>query len=185
MLFHNITKHIFTDLSIDRFLNDTFGTCGQPKIGWQIDPFGHSSEMASIFAQMGYDGLFFPRIDYRDKNNRLNDQKLEMIWQGSQSLADESNIFTSIMFNHYNAPEGFCFDVTCHDDDIITEEGQADYNYETKVKKYAKVITDAATHYKTNHLLVPMGGDFNYMDATKYFGNLDALIKYNTYLSTL
>ena len=36
------------------FLHDQFGECGRPKIGWQIDPFGHSREQASLFAQVSF-----------------------------------------------------------------------------------------------------------------------------------
>ena len=75
-----------------RKLNDTFGACGRPHIGWQIDPFGHSREMASIFAQMGYDGLLFARLDYQDKNNRLQKQTPEMIWQASPNNLGECSV---------------------------------------------------------------------------------------------
>ncbi|CAF1687273.1 unnamed protein product, partial [Adineta ricciae] len=34
------------------FLRDQFGNCARPKIAWQIDPFGHSREAASLFAQV-------------------------------------------------------------------------------------------------------------------------------------
>ena len=69
-----------------RKLNDTFGTCGRPHVGWQIDPFGHSREMASVLSRMGYDGLFFARLDYQDRSNRLRSNTTEMIWQGSPNL---------------------------------------------------------------------------------------------------
>lgn len=69
-----------------RRLNDTFGKCSRPRIGWQIDPFGHSREMASMFAQMGYDGLFFGRLDYQDKTERLLTKTAEMIWRASANL---------------------------------------------------------------------------------------------------
>lgn len=74
-----------------RKLNDTFGKCGIPKIGWQIDPFGHSKEMASIFAQLGFDGLLLGRIDYQDKLRRFSTKTAEMVWRGSASLGKYTN----------------------------------------------------------------------------------------------
>lgn len=68
-------------------INDTLGTCGRPKIGWQIDPFGHSSGMATIFSQLGYEAVIFARLDYRDKKKRLDLQDMELIWQGSPTLS--------------------------------------------------------------------------------------------------
>lgn len=79
-----------------RTINDTLGECGRPKIGWQIDPFGHSREMASIFSQMGYDGLFFSRLDWREKNTRLFSNTPEMLWQGSPNLG--KLIFFEVIF---------------------------------------------------------------------------------------
>ncbi len=33
-------------------LKDIFGDCGVPKIGWQIDPFGHSREQGPILEKI-------------------------------------------------------------------------------------------------------------------------------------
>lgn len=82
-----ILKLIFFHFS--RRLNDTFGNCARPHIGWQIDPFGHSREQASLFAQLGFDGMFFGRLDYQDKNKRLRDKTMEFIWKGSSNLGNE------------------------------------------------------------------------------------------------
>lgn len=72
-----------------RRLNDTFGSCARPHIGWQIDPFGHSREQASLFAQLGFDGMFFGRLDYQDKIKRLKDKTMEFIWKGSSNLGND------------------------------------------------------------------------------------------------
>lgn len=96
-----ITKNVEWETTIEfiflfvflRFLNETFGECGVPKVAWQIDPFGHSREQASLFAQMGYDGLFFGRLDYQDKDFRKQNHDMEMIWSGSpNNLGSQAQI---------------------------------------------------------------------------------------------
>ena len=50
-----------------------------PKVGWHIDPFGHSNANARLFAEMGFDAYFFSRIDYLDKQKRLKEASMEWI----------------------------------------------------------------------------------------------------------
>ena len=46
------------------------------RIGWQIDPFGHSNTNARIFADMGFDAWFFGRMDWADYQNRVENKEL-------------------------------------------------------------------------------------------------------------
>uniref|UniRef100_A0A1A9ZH71 Alpha-mannosidase n=1 Tax=Glossina pallidipes TaxID=7398 RepID=A0A1A9ZH71_GLOPL len=161
-----------------RRLNDTFGKCSRPRIGWQIDPFGHSREMASMFAQMGYDGLFFGRLDYQDKSERLLTKTAEMIWRASANLGKSSNLFTGALYNQYQPPPGFCFDILCADEPIIDGKHSPENNVKRRVDDFFKFVRKQAQYYRTNQIIITMGGDFTYQDANVYYKNLDKLIRY-------
>ncbi|XP_063226460.1 lysosomal alpha-mannosidase-like isoform X2 [Bacillus rossius redtenbacheri] len=161
-----------------RKLNDTFGSCGRPHVGWQIDPFGHSREMASLFAQLGYDGLLFGRLDYQDKQHRFMTKTAEMVWEASPNLGKAADLFTSVLYNNYAPPPGFCFDIMCSDEPIIDDERSPEYNVPQRVNEFVSYAAKQAVSYTTNHIAVTMGEDFNYQDAHTWFNNLDRLVKY-------
>jgi hypothetical protein len=43
-----------------------------PKIGWQLDPFGHSSTYAKLLCDLGYEALVLGRIDLEEVLTRGN-----------------------------------------------------------------------------------------------------------------
>ena len=53
-----------------------------------------------------------------------------------------------------------------------------DYNVKERVDKFVEVTCEQAEHYKTNHIILTMGSDFQYENALRWFINLDKLIKY-------
>ncbi|RZC33884.1 Glyco hydro 38 domain containing protein [Asbolus verrucosus] len=159
-----------------RTINDTIGVCGIPRIGWQIDPFGHSREQASIFAQLGYDGVFFARIDCTDRDQRIINKNMEVIWQGSASL-ENTNIFTNVFPEFYGSPDGFCFDIECGDEVLNDDDTSPDYNVPKRVDTFLAKMEHLAIYYQTSNILIPMGGDFQYQSAEKNFINVDKLIE--------
>ncbi|XP_068670671.1 lysosomal alpha-mannosidase-like isoform X1 [Montipora foliosa] len=160
------------------FVQETFGSDARPRIAWHIDPFGHSNEQASIFSQMSFDGFFFGRIDYQDKDLRLEQQRMELVWRGSRSLAQKSDIFTGVLYNGYNPPKGFCYDQFCADPPVQDDPNLFDLNVKETVAKFVATTCSQALHYKTNHIMLTMGSDFMYENANLWYKNLDKLIKY-------
>jgi lysosomal alpha-mannosidase len=159
-----------------RFLKTNFGECGRPKIGWQIDPFGHSREQASLFAQFGFDGQFFARLDYQDRDTRIKSKTMEMMWRASQSLGDQASLFTGVLYNGYGPPDRFCFE--CGDAPMMDDLRLEDYNVEQRVKEFLAAVTDQAKAYSTNNLIMTFGSDFQYQNARVNFKNIDKLIHY-------
>ncbi|CAK4634012.1 hypothetical protein AeMF1_003692 [Aphanomyces euteiches] len=155
-----------------KFLLEEFGV--RPRIGWQIDPFGHSSTQGSLLsAGIGFDALYFARIDHQDFDKRRDEKHLEFIWKPSPSRNE--SVFTGMMQSGYGAPDGFFFE---DDDPIKDDPWLHDNNVCARVKKFIDVTLERASHQRGNHVFWPMGTDFKYQNALKWFKNLDKLIHY-------
>ena len=156
-----------------QFLQRQFGSYATPRIAWQIDPFGHSSAHAALSAQMGLEGIFFARMHYQDYENRIKNKQLEFNW-----VVEGGNIFAGKLFRHYSAPPEFCFAARCHDPPIVTNKKSPEYNLDERMDTFVKLLQEQADAYKSGHIMITMGGDFNYQNAHKYFKNLDILMKH-------
>ncbi|XP_068130308.1 lysosomal alpha-mannosidase [Hyperolius riggenbachi] len=160
-----------------QFLQNTFGECGRPRVAWHIDPFGHSREQALLFAQMGFDGFFFGRLDYQDKMNRESTKHMEMIWRASDDFQPPSaDLFTGVLPNGYNPPKGFCWDQLCDDAPIMEDPQMEDYNADAVLSSFLAAADHQAQAYRSNHLIMTMGSDFQYENSIPWFKNMDKLI---------
>ncbi len=159
-------------------LRDTFGECGIPRVAWQIDPFGHSREQADIFASFGMDGLFFGRLDWREKGERLRNKTGEMVWMTSDSKSENNKLLTGVLFNNYSPPSDFCWDLLCNDEPLMDSSVMHDYNIDAKAKDFINYVRNQHKYYASNHVLLTMGMDFHYQAAHTWYKNLDKLIAY-------
>ena len=107
----------------------------KPWIGWHINPFGHSRVTARFFADMGFDAWFFARLDYQDKDKRLQDIEMEFLWRPMYNHFGKSKqVFTHALYQHYSAPSGFSFDTYSGDDGIVDNPNLSSYNLDDKVQ---------------------------------------------------
>lgn len=152
----------------------------RPTTGWQIDPFGHSATQAALLsAEVGFDALYFARMDYQDRQLRYNTSNLEFIWRASKSLGPETQIFTGqFIAGHYEAPSSFCYDQRCADPAIQDDKRLYDYNVKERVDTFVNLMYEYFAHSKGQDIMLTMGTDFGYENANTWFKNLEKLIKY-------
>ncbi|KAI3502829.1 hypothetical protein L1887_31172 [Cichorium endivia] len=150
-----------------------------PRAGWQIDPFGHSAVQAYLLgAELGFDSLHFARIDYQDRAKRKVDKSLEVIWRGSKTFGESSQIFTNAFPRHYSAPDGFNFEVSGDFEPVQDNPLLFDRNVEKRVNDFIDAALTQANVTRTNHIMWTMGDDFEYQYAESWFKEMDKLIHY-------
>lgn len=88
------------------FIKKTFGV--YPKIGWNVDTFGHSDANTRLLAQMGFDALFFSRLDGAEKNERAKKRSMNFLWRPSSSnFGNQYQVLTNVFIDDYCHPKGF------------------------------------------------------------------------------
>lgn len=160
-----------------RYLKEQFGIT--PRIGWQIDPFGHSAVQAYLLgAELGFDAFFFARADYQDIIKRRKERTMEVIWQGSKSLGASAQIFAGLLWHHYEPPHEFQFDISSTTSPIQDDPALFGYNVPKLVDLFVEYATNQSKEYRTNHVMWPMGDDFAYENANTWYKQIDKLIHY-------
>jgi len=163
------------------FLKETFDFV--PRIGWQIDPFGHSSTQAGLLGeQIGFDAMFFGRADHEDMELRKIHKMLEFVWQGSggSSACSSPGIFTgNFASGNYGPPIGFNWEFGPWSDPPIQDDPSMEgYNVQDRVNDFVKRCDAISSVTKGNDIMLTMGSDFHYSNAHSWFKNLDKLIHY-------
>ncbi|KAJ4728880.1 Alpha-mannosidase [Melia azedarach] len=161
-----------------RFIKQEFNVT--PRVGWQIDPFGHSAVQAYLLsAEVGFDSLFFSRIDYQDRAKRKDEKTLEVVWRASNTLGSSAQIFTGIFPENYEPPSGnFYFEVNDNSPIVQDDEDLFDYNVPDRVNDFVSAAISQANITRTNHIMWTMGTDFKYQYAQTWFRQMDKFIHY-------
>ena len=94
------------------------------------------------------------------------------------TLGESTQILTHAFYDFYYSPHGFDFDTLSNDAPFITDENLDTYNAPERSQVLYEYITHQASHYLTNDIFVPMGGDFHFQNAHKFFSSSDAMIDY-------
>lgn len=137
-----------------------------PKVAWSIDPFGHSRTQAAILAELGFENFVFCRIDFREKEWRRDNQKLQFNWYPYEN--SDVQIFTHITFHDYVLNWPF--------PDMLSNENFKNPDKFNKPEIYTG-IKNIRSYFATDEVMLLVGADFSFKYPNNGFTNFDSLIK--------
>ena len=161
-------KHLIDNMRLGlKFLKEEFNIT--PKVGWFIDPFGHSSATSHILSQMNFEQIVLTRIDYLEKYYRMTNHNLEFIYD---PFGLGQNIFTHISYRHYN-PRNKLNDYIRDkrielNEDELKEICEDTYN----------TLLQESDGYRTKNVLLYYGDDFTFQKANFNYENIEMVMDY-------
>ena len=161
-------KHLINNMRIGlKFLKEEFNYI--PRIGWFIDPFGHSSANSHILSLMNYKQIVLTRIDYLEKKYRIDNHNLEFVYD---PFGLEQKIFTHISYKHYN-PRNTLNDYI-RDRRINLSESQL----KNVCEDTYQTLRQESNGYRTNNVLLYFGDDFTFKKENYNYENIEMIMDY-------
>lgn len=97
-----------------------------PKVGWQVDPFGHSLTQGVISKEIGFQGMFFQRMNYVEKEVRFQDGTRIFNWD----LEHLDKKLLTIVIDQYTSQKPLYYDAA------LNNIGQPDVSMHTYLEIY-------------------------------------------------
>ena len=138
-----------------QFLQSELGV--RPRVGWHIDPFGHSLFTPELYSLLGYRAFVLNRIPDPLKQEMKKTRGLEFFWRNPYS---NHSVFAHVLDSHYSTP-------------VIVG-----FTAEEKAKSFVNTCRKRLDWYKTDHLLIPFGNDFHFKNAPQDFKEMDEILQY-------
>ena len=161
-------KHLIDNMRIGlKFLKEEFNIT--PKIGWFIDPFGHSSATSHILSQMNFEKIVLTRIDYLEKKYRIENHNLEFNYD---PFGIGQNIFTHISYHHYN-PRNILRHYPGDKKIVLNDE-----ELKNVCEKYYEEMLEERVGFRTNNILLYYGEDFSFNEADINYENIEMIMNY-------
>ena len=86
----------------------------EPSISWQLDSFGVSKGYARLAKDIGFEAIFFSRLDMIEKSKLFNEKKKIQMWRADEENFGEKKDILSVTITqeqgNYCWPKGFAFD---------------------------------------------------------------------------
>jgi len=110
-------------------------------------------------------------MDQEQKNNRSNNQELEFLWETTDY---NPAIFTHVLKFHYSSPTQF--DPIKVSTSMVPDESSDEFNSFSGLNRMYQYLNSYVTFYKSSHVLILMGDDFQWENAQLSFYQIDTLI---------
>ena len=150
-------------------LQRMLGFVPEIRTGWQIDPFGASQQQVNLHDWSHMPFLVHNRIPQYLKDDLMDNRSLEFLWHAPSG----AQILVHVLDHHYESPVGFDWENLVHVAEEITHE-----NVQDKADELMSIIQDRSKYFTTPNVMIPFGGDFRFVNATRQFKNMDRIVDY-------